>query len=67
MQTQVKIFQDWLRAAKSRPKKIMMMIIGGEIWEFTIGDKDFIKLTPHREKPRYLRGGKLSPRYIGPF
>ncbi|KAI5675488.1 hypothetical protein M9H77_06438 [Catharanthus roseus] len=35
--------------------------------EFSVGDRVFLKLMPHCGKPRCPRGGKLSPRYVGPF
>jgi hypothetical protein len=35
--------------------------------EFQVGEQVFGKLTPSRGIMRYPRGGKLSPRYLGPF
>jgi hypothetical protein len=35
--------------------------------EFQVGDPVFLKLTPSRGILRYPRGGKLNPRYLGPF
>ncbi|GFY97750.1 hypothetical protein Acr_12g0002910 [Actinidia rufa] len=34
---------------------------------FDVGDHVFLKILPHRGLTRFGHGGKLSPRYIGPF
>ena len=34
---------------------------------FEVGDHVFLKVSPRRGVSRFGRGGKLSPRYIGPF
>ncbi|KAI5649734.1 hypothetical protein M9H77_35739 [Catharanthus roseus] len=65
MQKQVKIIQDRLQTAKSRQKSYADN--RRRDLEFNVGDRVFLKLTPHRGKLRYPRRGKLSPRYIGPF
>ena len=35
--------------------------------EFEVGDKVFLKTSPDRGITRFLKKGKLGPRYIGPF
>ena len=35
--------------------------------EFEVGDHVFLRVSPRRGLTRFGRGGKLSPRYIGPF
>lgn len=35
--------------------------------EFSIGDKVFLKISPLKGMMRFVKKGKLSPRYIGPF
>ena len=35
--------------------------------EFEVGDHVFLKVTPRRGVTRFGRGGKLAPRFIGPF
>jgi hypothetical protein len=35
--------------------------------EFQVGDRVFLKSTPSRGILKYPKGGKLSPRYLGPF
>ena len=34
---------------------------------FEVGDHVFLRVSPRRGLTRFGRGGKLSPRYIGPF
>ena len=34
---------------------------------FEVGDHVFLRVSPRRGITRFGRGGKLSPRYIGPF
>ena len=35
--------------------------------EFEVGDHIFLKVMPKRGVVRFGKGGKLAPRYIGPF
>ena len=35
--------------------------------EFEIGDKVFLRISPTKGVMRFVKKGKLSPRYIGPF
>ena len=35
--------------------------------EFEVGDHVFLKVMPKRGVVRFGKGGKLAPRYIGPF
>ena len=35
--------------------------------EFEVEDKVFLKTSPDRGITRFLKKGKLGPRYIGPF
>lgn len=35
--------------------------------EFTVGDKVLLKVSPTRGITRFGKGGKLNPKYIGPF
>nr|GEZ58166.1 putative reverse transcriptase domain-containing protein [Tanacetum cinerariifolium] len=35
--------------------------------EFQVGDKFMLKLSPWKGVVRFGKGGKLNPRYVGPF
>jgi hypothetical protein len=59
------MIQERLKTAQSKQKsyadnRILEL-------EFQVGDRVFLKLIPSRGILRHLRGGKLSPWYLGPF
>ena len=35
--------------------------------EFQVGDKVLLKVSPWKGVVRFIKRGKLSPRYVGPF
>jgi hypothetical protein len=65
MNEKVKVVRENLKAAQSRQKSYVDN--RKRELEFKVGDKVFMRLTPSRESLKYPKGGKLSPRYIGPF
>ena len=38
-----------------------------ETYNFVIGDRVFLKISPWKSVLRFGKQGKLSPRYIGPY
>jgi hypothetical protein len=65
MTNQVKLIRERLKAAQSRQKSYADN--RRRDLEFQVGERVFLKLTPNRGIMRHPRGGKLSPRYLGPF
>ncbi|XP_074337235.1 uncharacterized protein LOC141674427 [Apium graveolens] len=54
-----------LRQARSRQKSYANK--GRREYEFKVGDKVFLKVSPMKGIQCFGQKGKLSPRYIGPF
>jgi hypothetical protein len=54
-----------LQAAQDRQRK--WADLHRRFLEFQIGDHVFLKVSPWKGVIRFGRGGKLSPRFIGPF
>jgi hypothetical protein len=65
MTDQVKLIRERLKAAQSRQKSYADN--RRRDLEFQVGERVFLKLTPSRGILRHPKGGKLSPRYLGPF
>ena len=61
----IKIVRDRLKVAQDRQKSY------ADNWkrnlEFEVGDYVFLKVSPWKGVVRFRKGGKLTPRYIGPF
>jgi hypothetical protein len=65
MTDKVKIIKERLKAAKIRQKSYADN--RRRDLEFQVGERVFLKLSPSRQILKHPRGGKLSPRYLGPF
>nr|GEX72402.1 putative reverse transcriptase domain-containing protein [Tanacetum cinerariifolium] len=50
--------QDRQKSYADRKRKLM---------EFKIGDRVMLKVSPWKGVVRFIKRGKLNPRYIGPF
>ncbi|GFZ09844.1 hypothetical protein Acr_21g0004430 [Actinidia rufa] len=61
----VKVIRQRLLTAQSRQKSYADR--RRRPLSFEVGDHVFLKISPRRGLHRFGRGGKLSPRYIGPF
>ena len=61
----VKVIRQRLLTAQSRQKSYADR--RRRPLSFDVGDHVFLKISPRRGLTRFGRGGKLSPRYIGPF
>ncbi|XP_074328363.1 uncharacterized protein LOC141666271 [Apium graveolens] len=61
----VKFALEKLRHARSRQKSYADK--GRREYEFKVGDKVFLKVSPTKGIQHFGQKGKLSPRYIGPF
>ena len=61
----IRLIQDRLRAAQDRQRKYFDA--KHRAVEFQVGDFVFLKVSPIRGVSRFDIGGKLSPRFIGPF
>ncbi|KAA3483184.1 DNA/RNA polymerase superfamily protein [Gossypium australe] len=61
----VKVIRECLKAASDRQKSYSNL--KWKEFEFQIGDKVFLKLSPWIKVLRFGRKGKLSPRFIGPY
>nr|GEV08671.1 hypothetical protein [Tanacetum cinerariifolium] len=55
----------WAKRKKSRQKSYVDL--KRRLTEFEVGDKVMLKVSPWRGVIHFGKGGKLSPRYIGPF
>jgi hypothetical protein len=65
MNEKVKVVWENLRIAQSRQKSYADN--RRRELEFRGGDAVFFRSTPSRESLKHPKGGKLSPRYVGPF
>ncbi|GKU99598.1 hypothetical protein SLEP1_g12422 [Rubroshorea leprosula] len=61
----VQLIKECLRAAQSKQKSYADR--RRRDLEFEVGDHVFLKVSPTRDVLRFGIGGKLSPRYIGPY
>ncbi|GAB2271985.1 hypothetical protein Dimus_038943 [Dionaea muscipula] len=61
----VTLIQQRLKTAQSRQKSYADH--RRRPLEFAVGDHVFLKVSPRRGFSRFGKGGKLAPRYIGPF
>ncbi|XP_057489935.1 uncharacterized protein LOC130775944 [Actinidia eriantha] len=61
----VKVIRQRLLTAQSHQKSYADR--RRRLLSFDVGDHVFLKISPRRSLNRFGRGGKLSPRYIGPF
>ena len=61
----VRIIRQRLQTAQSRQKSYADR--RRRPLEFEVGDHVFLRVSPRRGLTCFGRGGKLSPRYIGPF
>ncbi|GAB2268533.1 hypothetical protein Dimus_038722 [Dionaea muscipula] len=61
----VALIQQRLRTAQSRQKSYADH--RRRPLEFSVGDHVFLKVTPRRGHSRFGKGGKLAPRFVGPF
>ncbi|KAK8648813.1 hypothetical protein V6N13_129555 [Hibiscus sabdariffa] len=61
----VKLISEQLKAASDRQKSYADLK-RREI-EYVVGDRVFLKVSPWKKVMRFVRKGKLSPRYIGPY
>lgn len=61
----VRMIRQHMKAAQDRQKKYAD--IRRKDLEFKIGDKVFLRVSPHKGLIRHGCKGKLSPRYVGPF
>ncbi|XP_075489502.1 uncharacterized protein LOC142528344 [Primulina tabacum] len=61
----VKIVREKLKAAQDRQKS--WADLKKRPVEFNVGEKAYVKVSPMRGVVRFSKGGKLNPRYVGPF
>ena len=60
-----KVIQDRLKAAQSRQKSYTN--VRYRDLDFEVGEKLFLKVSPMKGVMRFVKKGKLSPRYVGPY
>ncbi|OMO86567.1 reverse transcriptase [Corchorus capsularis] len=65
MVEKVKMIRDRLKVAQDRQKSYADH--RRRDLEFRVGDAVFLKVSPWKGVIRFRKGGKLAPRYIGPF
>jgi len=61
----VQLIQQRMKAAQDRQKSYANR--RRKNLEFEVGDRVFLKLSPRKGFYRIGKGGKLNPRYIGPY
>ncbi|KAK6138861.1 hypothetical protein DH2020_027396 [Rehmannia glutinosa] len=61
----VKLIKEWIRTAQSRQKSYADK--RRKDLEFEVGDEVFLRLSPRKGLINPKKGGKLSPRYVGPY
>ncbi|KAK6145371.1 hypothetical protein DH2020_022191 [Rehmannia glutinosa] len=61
----VKLIKERIRTAQSRQKSYADKRI--KDFEFEVGDEVFLRLSPRKGLINPKKGGKLSPRYVGPY
>ncbi|KAK6120997.1 hypothetical protein DH2020_045267 [Rehmannia glutinosa] len=61
----VKLIKERIRTAQSRQKSYTNK--RRKDLEFEVGDEVFLRLSPRKGLINPKKGGKLSPRYIGPY
>ena len=61
----VKVIQDRLKIAQSRQKSYTD--VRGRELEFEVDDWVYLKVSPMKGVMRFVKKGKLNPRYIGPY
>ncbi|KAK6145824.1 hypothetical protein DH2020_019693 [Rehmannia glutinosa] len=61
----VKLIKERIRTAQSRPNSYADK--RRKDLEFEVGDEVFLRLSPRKGLINPKKGGKLSPRYIGPY
>ena len=61
----IKVIRDRLKIAQDRHKSYANN--GRRDLEFEVGDMIFLRISPWKGVLRFVKRGKLSPRYIGPY
>lgn len=61
----IQVIRDRIKVAQDRQKSYADK--RRKPIEFQIGDKVMLKVSPWKGVSRFGKGGKLSPRYVGPF
>ncbi|XP_016669991.1 uncharacterized protein [Gossypium hirsutum] len=61
----VKVICDCLKAASNRQN--FYADLKRKDIDFSIGDQEFLKVSPWKKALRFGRRGKLSPKFIGPY
>ncbi|GJW40790.1 putative reverse transcriptase domain-containing protein [Tanacetum coccineum] len=55
------------RLQAARDRQISYANVRRKPYEFQVGDRVMLKVSPHKGVIRFGKRGKLNPRYIGPF
>ncbi|GKD19702.1 putative reverse transcriptase domain-containing protein [Tanacetum coccineum] len=66
-ETTEKIIQIKSRIQAARDRQKSYIDVRRKPLEFQVGDKVMLKVSPWKGVIRFGKGGKLNPRYIGPF